>query len=129
MKLFLVLTENQFATGSNWINDQNGWPDGRGTERYTLSLPFNIYSNCPAQLENRVGLRLDKALIRNVADAVEGETKKDKIERIATIIRNNLSSPTVVGITDVTATFGELSGSFADVTSEAVERVRALVNN
>lgn len=124
--LYLVLTPAQFTTANNWVSAQNGWPDGKGTVRYAEPFAFSQFSNCPAPLADKVGLVFDKALIRHCRQP--GESKEDAIVRVASIVRENLSNPTVVR---VVPTGGDIDGPqeayFTDVTSIIVERLRELV--
>lgn len=122
--MYLVLTPAQFTTANNWLNEQNGWPDGNGTVTYAQPLQFSHFSNCPAPLQDRVGLVLDKALIRHCRQA--GETKQDAIIRVATTIRNNLSNPTVVRVVQ-TGDEENPTADFTDVTATVVEKVKELV--
>lgn len=133
---YLVLTPNQFNVANNWLNQQNGWPDGNGTERYAEPMVFSQFSNAATGFTNRnnvvvdltgkVGLVLDKALIRNVADAIPGDTRQAKAERVFDIVRNNLSNPTVVRVVD-TGDEVTRTAEFTDVTAEVKQRIRDLV--
>ena len=127
--LYLVLTPAQHDAVQTYINNANGWPDGRGTDRYSLPFAFSDFSNCPAPLQNKVGLVFDKALIRHIANAVEGETKKDKLVRVVGVIRSNLANPTMVR---VVPEGGEIEGpqtaTFTDVTVQVATHLRDLVD-
>lgn len=124
-QLHLVLTPAQFTAANNWLNTQNGWPDGNGTETYAKPLQFSQYANCPAQLQDKVGLVLDKALIRHCR--LDGETKQDAIVRIVTVIQNNLTNRTFVRVVP-TGDETEPTAIITDVTATVVDKVKELVN-
>lgn len=123
--LYLVLTPAQFNVANGWLNAQNGWPDGKGTERYCLPFEFKQFSNCPAVLQDRVGLVLDKALIRHCRR--DGETRQDAIERIFTVVKNNLSNPTVVRVVSSGGIDEAPTATFSDVTAVVATHLRQLV--
>lgn len=129
--VYLVLTQAQFDTANKWVNNQNGWPDGRGTERYSTPLIFSQYSNCPAQLTDKVGLVFDKALVRHIADALGGETRKDKLIRVFRLIKNNITNPVFVSVESTGGVDGEdQTADFTNVTADTVEdKVRDLIQN
>jgi len=122
---YLVLTQAQFDIANNWLAEQNGWPDGKGTERYAVPFEFAQFENCPGPLKSRVGLILDRAMIRHCR--LEGETKADAIIRIGTILRNRVNNPTVVR---VVPEGGEIDGpqtaTFTDATATVVAHLREI---
>lgn len=126
--LYLVLTPKQFKIAETWLNAENGWPDGNGTVRYCEPFAFSQSSNCPLVLQDKVGLVLDKAMIRHIAAAVPGETRADKLERIVRLARTNLSNPTVLRVVAEGSDAERQTATFTDVTASVVDRVRALVN-
>lgn len=123
--LYLVLTPAQFNVANNRINAQNGWPDGKGTFTYAQPFQFSEFTNCPVPLQDRVGLMLDKALIRHCR--LEGETKQDAIVRVVTIIRNNLPDPRVAKVVP-TGDEENPTATFDDVTDTVADKLRELVN-